>query len=291
MTYRLAPADEPFDRWLETNVRPGDTVRMVEGARYPIVGVTVTRLDNVTIRADGAALQGGPQRPFELVQCRGWQVYDLVVDGGRPPGATPTTAEAARHGFAIRGCDGILLKRCRARNVWGDGLYIGNYTGPNRNLVACDHTVEGSGRHGVTTISAEGTVIYRPHLVDVARTGFNFEVHPDQTVTRWACEDARIDRVGIKVLTATGEGDATAVSFDGISLPGDKHWDPAVYGAGDAATPGDRAYGRRADWTIRRVRGAKAVTGTKIYARLLNVDGLALDDVPYPADTTGSTPA
>lgn len=301
MADRSVPVGVDLKAWWSQNVEDGDHVHFPDRGSYPVDGFTVTAQWGVIVVGNGSVLDvAGPpvgkdhRRPFELIGCSGWQVWDLLVDGDLLPNED-ARAVAAQHSFAIRGCSDMLLKRCVNIESRGDALYIGDFNGPSRDIVVCDFDTGRTLRHGITTIAAEGVVVNRPRLAAVGRTGFNFEVHQGQTVRTWACEDARFERGPLKVLTATGEGDAVGVRFDGISLPMDKHFDPTVFGEGAGALPDvpDRNYGKRQDWTIRRVRGAKPVVGSKVYARFVNVEGLTIEDVPtyYPIDSQGSTDA
>jgi hypothetical protein len=309
----LAPLDVDLGDWLRSEVQPGDTVRLEAEAEYGTEDLTLPYLQGVRIAGNHAVVNVlGGGRPFYFVGCDDVTVSDVIVDGGLPPSAGYDPEREGLHGFTIRSSSDVSLNRCVSRNVWGDGFYLGRddkLDAPARRTTLCDVVVDRAARNGLSAVAAVDTLVWKPHLKVVGRTGMNFEAHPGQIVENWAAVGVNIDNVGLRILTATGGGDVDGLSIDVLTMPVHRSWNPTVYGIGAEAFAGVKTrpggYGVRRNISIKHVRGGQPERledgiPVKVHsppndsvpyyqAQFICVDGLELVDVPHPADTRGST--
>lgn len=327
MAERRAPADRNLAEWFRQNVGDGDTVHLAEGATYSMAKLQIRGLHRVKLNYHGARIKqpvtvaaGTPV--LELIECTGWRIDGALNEGpwtpeleaklaGEMTSQQLTAYYRARyggHGINLKGCSDMLVVAPTSRNVWGDCYRMSDVDEGDllHDVVLCDPVVDRCARHSFTTVQGTDIVVQRPHLKEFARTGFNFEVPAGKVVLRWKCEDARIDAAGLRTITATGEGAAVDVGFDGLNFTSTVPFSAEVYGEGaqemdqvlDAAGEKDRRYpaitgreyGPREQWRIQRVRGARPPKAGRMDARFVCVEGLEVVDVPdqYPLDLRGS---
>ena len=115
--------------WLAT-VPDGSTVQFGAGRCYGQDG-TITLTDRKGLVIDGqgsefrALTPGGSHRAnWRFVGGSDLTVRNMAVRGSNPDGLYDPAIEW-QHGYSVEGVQGMTLSNVKARETWGDGVYLG----------------------------------------------------------------------------------------------------------------------------------------------------------------------
>lgn len=206
------------------------------------------------------------------------RVEGVTVIGRRPDGAPYDDKIEAQHAFRVDGADAAMIANCGARNIGGDGIYVGTagqdaHGAWTRDLLVQGFACDEIGRHAVTLDAAErvhltGFDIGRVNMaiVDIEPPGHPYGCRSLQ----WLDSIVR-DSGGGFVLSNKGVGSSTTVSdilLDGIRCLR-RLFDMTV----NPVEPGTR----RQRFTVRNCAGAGIACTTPITFR--HVDGVTVENI------------
>jgi polygalacturonase len=202
----------------------GSIVVLRQGARYRVDGTLELRdRRGLTLDGNGATLfagtLGGPDRAaIRLLGGRSWTLRNLTVAGSKPPDAGFDAALQWQHGIDLRGVRGATLRHVTARDVWGDGIYVGMSTDSavwSRDVSIIDSGSAGTGRMGVAVTAGRNVLV---HGGTWSQPGLStFDIEPNGipggarrvTVERVRLGGASRDRA----LDITGSGPVSDITF------------------------------------------------------------------------------
>ena len=155
---------------------------------------------------------------FALLRCN-----NVVIDGGGTiTGDTDThtgTDGEWGYGIQIYHCTNIVVKDLEIQKMWGDGVYIGDYTDGQQceNITVRDCYIHNNRRQGISICYAAGVLVDNCRITDISGTspqaGIDIELEGSAT-TLVAQSDIHIKNT--KITNCTGSsvqifGDATGI--------------------------------------------------------------------------------
>ena len=128
-------------------------------------------------------------RPILLLKgCENFTVRSVEIVGDRPS-VGPVRKKGdklgyiyereANHAVSIRGGRNIRLENVRARNVWGDGLYLRDDA---KGVTVTNSSFTEMGRQGIAIVDAQDVTITKSVVGNGSRTGVDFEANRDEDV-------------------------------------------------------------------------------------------------------------
>ena len=198
--------------WLDT-VPDGSTVQFGAGRCYGQDG-TITLTDRKGLVIDGqgsefrALTPGGKHRAnWRFVGGSDLTVRNMAVRGSNPDGLYDPAIEK-QHGYSVEGVQGMTLSNVKARETWGDGVYLGKRrstpacgddASSARNVLITGALLERNGRQGVAVVDAEWVTLQDSTVGPVAWA--NVDIEPDVD-----CQIARHITVARNSFGANGTG-------------------------------------------------------------------------------------
>ena len=197
--------------WLDT-VPDGSTVQFGAGRCYGQDG-TITLTDRKGLVIDGQGSEFRALTPGEKHRAN-WRfvggsdltVRNMAVRGSNPDGLYEPAIEK-QHGYSLEGVQGIRLSNVKARETWGDGVYLGKRrpsacgdpASSTRNVLITRALLERNGRQGVAVVDAEWVTLQDSTVGPVAWA--NVDIEPDVD-----CQIARHITVARNSFGANGTG-------------------------------------------------------------------------------------
>ncbi len=153
--------------------------RVFDEAATPRASKPIT-ISRATVRAVGA---GTRNRAHFRVSGPGVVLNDIHTVGANPAGPKFVAALEAQHGFDLVGAIGAELNGCTARDVYGDGLYVGESAvigKTGRGIVSTvvkvrDFEAYRCGRMGIAACSAADVDIEGFKIDGVGRSAIDIE--------------------------------------------------------------------------------------------------------------------
>jgi hypothetical protein len=193
----------------------GGTVFVPDGV-YMIDAVAKPRLslkDDMTLKlADGATLKAIPndQKKYAVLMISG--VTNVTVIGGTLEGERyQHKRKAGSWGMGLHikeGAKNVVIADVIAKNMWGDGFYVGDAI----DVTFCGVTADHNRRQGLSVIKADGLAVLNSVFQNTGGTrpgaGIDFEPDErDQTITDVRIENSKfIDNAGPGILIAGKKG-------------------------------------------------------------------------------------
>ena len=197
--------------WLDT-VPDGSTVQFGAGRCYG-QDDTITLTDRKGLVIDGQGSEFRALTPGEKHRAN-WRfvggsdltVRNMAVRGSNPDGLYDPAIEK-QHGYSVEGVQGMTLSNVKARETWGDGVYLGKRkftpacgnASSTRNVLITGALLEQNGRQGVAVVDAEWVTLQDSTVGPVAWA--NVDIEPDVD-----CQLARHITVARNSFGANGTG-------------------------------------------------------------------------------------
>jgi hypothetical protein len=220
------PVEGEIMAWL-ASVPDGSTAQFGAGRCYG-QDDTITLADRNGLVIDGqgsefrALTPGGSHRAsWRFVNGGNLTVRNMAVRGSNPQGLYNHAIEW-QHGYSVEGVQGMILSNVKARETWGDGVYLyrgayspacGDDASSARNILITGALLERIGRQGVAVVDAEQVTLEDSTIGPVATQ--NVDIETDE-----ACEIARHIMVARNSFGASG--------WTGVIANGGAGGDPQV---------------------------------------------------------------
>ncbi len=144
----------------------------------------------------------------------------IIMNKSDYQGAGYSSAEW-RHAISLLSCDTVTIDNdLTISQTGGDGIYVGDSSGPCMNIVIEDCTVDGAYRNAISVISVENLRVSNCLLKNTLGTspmaGIDFEPNYEyQPLTNCLVENCTIQNNATRgVLVATWNGDSTTTPYD-----------------------------------------------------------------------------
>lgn len=216
------------------SVPDGAIVTFPAGGRYRAEG-TVDLVDKsgITIRGNASTIFARSRGDLKRVHVaitrgRNVRIERLYVEGAHPSGGIGDDGYQAeyegQHGFAVYGTDGLELDAVAVSDVYGDFVYLGTPEpgGPwSRRVWIHDSLFVRNGRQGIAIVAAQGVVIERNGIAQVARSTIDLE--PNSASGGAIDVQVLNNEIGpgrLLFLAAAGNGPVGAVVVSGNTLTG-----------------------------------------------------------------------
>ena len=150
----------------------------------PLKGFSNKRVvfeDGAELVAKKGAFLGGGDNLLRFVNCSNVVLSGRATLRMRKADYTkpPYVKSEHRHALNFYGCRDILIEGLTIAESGGDGIYLGQGSGPCRNFVLRDVTCTGNRRQAVSVISVDGLLVERCTFKDTSGTppaaGIDFE--------------------------------------------------------------------------------------------------------------------
>lgn len=216
------------------DVPDGAIIDFPDRGRYRSEGtVEIVDKAGLTIRGNGSTIfatsRGDLKRVHvAVIRGRNLRIERLSIEGAHPSGGIGDDGYQpdyeGQHGFAIRGTDGIELDSVSVSDVYGDFVYLGTPEDGNqwaRRVWIHDSLFVRNGRQGIAIVAAQGVVIERNGLAQVARSTIDLEPNSE----RGGAIDVQIlnNQIGpgrLLFLAASGLGPVASIVVSGNQLTG-----------------------------------------------------------------------
>ena len=148
-------------------------------------------------------------------------------------------------GVSIFGGSNIVVTGTTAKDMWGDGFYIGTGTSVPKNIQLIDVVADNNRRQGISLISGSNVSILRPKLMNTngADPSYGLDIEPNKTtdtlqnITITDAYTAGNAHAGIGMNLSRLEGSTTPISIT-INNPVDSGSERGFYSVHGVTVPG-----------------------------------------------------
>jgi hypothetical protein len=222
-----APVENAVMAWI-AKVPDGSTVQFGAGRCYGQDGtITLTNRKGLVIDGQGSEFRaltpGGSHRAnWQFIGGSNLTVRNMAVRGSNLQGIYNHDVEW-QHGYSVEGVQGMTLSNVKARETFGDGIYLwrgasspacGDDASSARNVLIAGALLERIGRQGVAVVDAEHVTIQSSTIGPVAWANVDLETDDN-------CEIARHVSVQNNSFGSNGWGVIVNGGFGGDPQVGD----------------------------------------------------------------------